>query len=255
MVRRRSHCRRASMCLERPIDPRTARGEVVRALQARLQFGHSSHHTPCDDRLDLPACPRHIHLYRFALHDDPLPRRAKCNRAVLGQGVLAIRRDDPNSVLTSSKRDRGRLEDGISAPPGRVRYGARRAKLQASLSGSSSPPVPGLPRLFMQRFARASPAAGRISVLSRGCLADPTPDIADPGYRTTGTSPMVAPLHCGFLWMNAVPPEQARWSGVWPPSGRVCVECRQMLAAAAPPSRALRQRLAGFPTAESPATL
>ena len=49
----------------------------------------------------------------------------------------AIRRDDPNSVLTSSKRGCGRLEDGISATPGRVRYGARRPKLQRSPSGAN----------------------------------------------------------------------------------------------------------------------
>ena len=40
-------------------------------------------------------------------------------------GMFATRRDDATSVLTSSKRECGRLGDGISAPPGRVRYGPR----------------------------------------------------------------------------------------------------------------------------------
>ena len=40
----------------------------------RLEFGHSSHHTPCDDRLDAPACPRHVHFPGFVLHSETLPR-------------------------------------------------------------------------------------------------------------------------------------------------------------------------------------
>ena len=93
-----------------------------------LEFGHSSHHTPCDEGLDAPACPHQVHFSDFALHSEPLPRGVKCNRDVLGQAGLAIRRDDATSVLTSSKRECGRLEDGISAPPGRVRYGRANAQ-------------------------------------------------------------------------------------------------------------------------------
>ena len=56
-----------------------------------LEFGHSSHHTPCDERLDAPACSHHqVHFSDFALHSETLPRGVKCNRDVLGQAVLAF---------------------------------------------------------------------------------------------------------------------------------------------------------------------
>ena len=73
----------------------------VGPLRGPLEFGHSSHHTPCDVGLDAPACPRQVHFSDFALHGETLPSWVKCDRAVFRQGVGARR-----SKLQGPLRDR-----------------------------------------------------------------------------------------------------------------------------------------------------
>ena len=140
---------RASVCDHQGGE--TSKPQItLRVMTGWMRLGRAAnhqsgrgYHTPCDDRLDAPAYRHQVHFSGFVLLSETLPSRVKCNRAVLGQGMFATRRDDPTSVLTSSKRDCGRLEDGISAPPGRVRYGRANAQTPEGRD-ESRPDKPGL---------------------------------------------------------------------------------------------------------------
>ena len=94
--------------------------------------GHGSHHTPCDDRLDAPACSRHVHFSRLRPPQRDVAEAGEMRTRGWGQGMFAARRDDTKTVFTCSRRDRGHLEDGISAPPPGGCATARKPRLQGT---------------------------------------------------------------------------------------------------------------------------